>query len=129
MPLSYRPQKRTRAAEEGEPATSADQNPTPPEVIEISPQREEATQIPPISTMAGTSIIDVDEGAESNRREEEHHEEIPEEPVRIKDPPATDVAGDRATATDVAGGDIVPPQQATTCNFPFECYTLSSSST
>jgi hypothetical protein len=120
--------------------TSADQGSTPLEVIELSPQREEAGQIPPTSAAAGAPCTDTDKEAESVRREGEHREanppvvpstttlpessssgrtspsreEICDEPVHVEDAPATNVAGDRVTATNVAGGEAVPPQQTHT---------------
>lgn len=38
------------------------------------------------------------------------HGEVHEEPARIEDTPAMDAAENRATATDVARGETVPPQ-------------------
>jgi hypothetical protein len=122
--------KKARTTEEGETATDTDQGAVSSEVTGSSPQHEAHTQFPLASTVIDPSVMETDKETESDQPEGERQgmdpltapsaselpprssptrnnppsEEHQEELAHINVPPTTDVAGDRATTTDVAGG-------------------------
>lgn len=135
--MEHRSRKRARTTEPGEPAIGAGHGSTSPEVVGISPQREETGQILPASTTNGAPIAGADKETEAKHLEGGHqeadpldtpsttvlpessspgrtnpsHEDVHEESVRIKDTPVTDVAGNRAMAINIAEGGTTPLQQ------------------
>lgn len=106
-------------AEVGEPTSGTGKSSTPPGGIEISLREEEIGQILPASTIADASNTDANKEAESSSPGRNTTADIPgspyriemhEEPIHVEDTLATSAAGDRAMATNVAGGETMPPQ-------------------
>lgn len=74
VPLVERRQKRARIAEEGEMATTTEQDPILSKVVGSSPQRESNLQFPLASSTDGVVTMETDKEAGGNLPKGEHQE-------------------------------------------------------